>query len=169
MISSCVVGRGSSPLSGPRASPASRSATCSNSASSELTIRIAAPPTRQPVHLLEHFLFGAHVDAARRLVEQKNARVAEQPFRDDDLLLIASAQTAGELARAGTANAQPLDGSRSSRAISALMSRMPMLADAPQIGHRDVVRRWAASAPGPAVWRSSGLSAMPAATACRGF
>lgn len=46
---------------------------------------------------LENLLLGAEVDAAGRLVEQKDAWPAMQPLADDELLLIA----AGKMERVG--------------------------------------------------------------------
>ena len=43
---------------------------------------------------LVHLLLGADVDAARRIVEEDDARAAHQPFGDDDLLLVAAGERA---------------------------------------------------------------------------
>ena len=102
MISSCVVRPGSSPLMRPCRITRMRSATCSNSCISELTISTAAPDARQFVHHFENLHLRADVDAARRLVEQEHARAAEQPLGDHHFLLIAAAQPSRQLA-AGTA------------------------------------------------------------------
>ena len=74
-----------------------RSATCSNSDNLGTHHQNGRARARQLVHHLEDLHLRAHVDAARRLVEQEHARVAEQPFGDDDFLLIAAAQPAGQL------------------------------------------------------------------------
>ena len=59
----------------------------STSGSSLETITIAAPRAGQLEHQLVDLGLRADVDAARRLVEEKDARVAEQPLREHDLLL----------------------------------------------------------------------------------
>ena len=46
----------------------------------------------EPAHQREHLRLGADVDAARRLVEDEDARAARQPAREDDLLLVAAAE-----------------------------------------------------------------------------
>ena len=50
----------------------------------------------RPCSLVDREL-GADVDAARRLVEEQDARLAEQPFADDDLLLVAAREQARDL------------------------------------------------------------------------
>ena len=55
------------------------------------------PGTRQLVHHLEDLDLGAHIDTARRLVKQENARGRDQPLRDRDLLLVSAAQSPGQL------------------------------------------------------------------------
>src|SRR6185436_16605491 len=42
-------------------------------------------------------LLGAHVDAARRLVEDEHVAVLREPLGDDDLLLVAAREVAHEL------------------------------------------------------------------------
>ena len=54
--------------------------------------------SRQAIHHFEHFHLRANVDASCRLIEQEHFRAARQPFRDHDLLLIAAAQPARQLA-----------------------------------------------------------------------
>ncbi len=51
------------------------------------TITIAAPRRCQVNHDPVDLCLGAHVDSARRLVEEKDQRVAEEPFREHHLLL----------------------------------------------------------------------------------
>ena len=57
----------------------------------------------------EDFALGADVDAARRLVEQKEAATRGQPFADDDLLLVATGKHAGQAPGRGRGYAQPVD------------------------------------------------------------
>ena len=61
------------------------------------TITIAAPRAGQLEHELVDFGLRADVDSARRLVEEKDARVAKQPFREHDLLLRTARKIAHEL------------------------------------------------------------------------
>ena len=60
---------------------------------------IPAPALGQPVHQVVDLDFGADVDAARRLVEDEDARVAGEPLAEDDLLLVAAAQQPHRLRR----------------------------------------------------------------------
>ena len=48
----------------------------------------------------------ADVDAARRLVEDQDARVGQQPAREDGLLLVAARELADRLAQRGEPDAQ---------------------------------------------------------------
>ena len=61
-----------------------------------------------PEQLIE-FLLGADVDAARRIVEKDDARVAHQPFGDHHLLLVAAGQRADRDIQPGRADAEQLD------------------------------------------------------------
>jgi len=47
---------------------------------------------------LVDFAFGADIDATRWLIENQDVRIADQPFGDDDLLLVAAGQIADQLA-----------------------------------------------------------------------
>ena len=51
-------------------------------------------------HQLEDLALGADVDAARRVVEQEDARLGEQHLAEDHLLLVAAREGAGRLLRA---------------------------------------------------------------------
>ena len=60
-------------------------------------------------HQLEDLALGADVDAARRVVEQQDARLGEQHLAEDHLLLVAARQRAGRLLRARRLDAQEVD------------------------------------------------------------
>ena len=67
----------------------------------------ALAAVRQRVDDLVDLVFGAHVDAAGRLVQDQHLRVREQPLGQHDLLLVAARQLAGLLVDAGAADAHP--------------------------------------------------------------
>ena len=54
----------------------------------------AMPLARQPQDLVHDFLLGGDVDAARRLVEDQQARLGREPAREHGLLLVAARQQA---------------------------------------------------------------------------
>ena len=56
-------------------------------------IRMATPDRRAGEHQID-LVLGADIDAARRLVKDQDARPHCQPFGEDDLLLIATGETA---------------------------------------------------------------------------
>ena len=51
-------------------------------------------------------LLGADVDAPRRLVEDQDVAVLDQPLRDNDLLLVAAGEELGRLTDGGCLDAQ---------------------------------------------------------------
>ena len=57
----------------------------------------------QPVHLG----LGADVDAARRLVDDQQRRLAGEPLGEHDLLLVAARERPGRVAQAPVAQLQP--------------------------------------------------------------
>ena len=64
----------------------------STSGSSDEMTMIALPSRGQLVQQPVDLALGADVDAARRLVEDQDVAVAQQPFGDDDLLLVAAGE-----------------------------------------------------------------------------
>ena len=68
----------------------------------------AHPVLHKPVQQLVDLLARAHVDAPGRLVEDQNTGIAGEPFRDDDLLLVAAAEKTGQLPGGGGAYLQLL-------------------------------------------------------------
>ena len=62
----------------------------------------------QPPQQLIDLLLGADIDAARRIVEQDDARLAHQPFGDDHLLLVAARQRADRYVEAGRLDVEQL-------------------------------------------------------------
>ena len=60
----------------------------------------AAAVAGEPVDDRIDLVFGADVDAARRLVHDEDRRRRHQPFGDHDLLLVAAGQALGRLRRA---------------------------------------------------------------------
>ncbi len=116
---------------------------------------------QQPVELL----LGADIDAARRIVEQDDARLGHQPFGDDDLLLVAARQRRDRIARCADLDLQP----RRCRDRSAARSlRAVDERPAWQTASSEAIARLSAIDIGsirPSVLRSSGTSAMPTAAA----
>ncbi len=70
---------------------------------------IAAPGIGEAAQELIDLLLGGDVDAARRVVEQDDARLGHQPFGDDDLLLVAARQRAGRDVGSAGADREELD------------------------------------------------------------
>ena len=60
-------------------------------------------------HQLLNFGLGSYIYAARRLVENQNARLGDQPAGQDDFLLVSTAQIFYELVRRRRADAQEFD------------------------------------------------------------
>ena len=58
-----------------------------------------APLSASVADQLINFLLRAHINAARRIVQQIHFGVRQQPFADDDFLLVAAAQAATPAAR----------------------------------------------------------------------
>src|ERR1700687_3099332 len=63
----------------------------------------------QAIEQSEYFSLGADVDAARRLIENKESRVGVEPFTNDDFLLVAAGQSGDRPARRWCGNAQFID------------------------------------------------------------
>ena len=110
----------------------------------------------QPVDLL----LGADVDAARRLVEQQDARLGRQPFADHDLLLVAAGERGGCLIDAGAADREPLDHVGGERALRGRSARRPNRDSAPIEGSATLSQIEAARCR-PRSLRSSLTSATP--------
>ena len=70
---------------------------------------IATPSAESVADQLVDLLLGADIEAARRMIEDQDARVRRQPACEHDLLLVAAAEIAADLARAGGADAKPPD------------------------------------------------------------
>ena len=64
---------------------------------------------QQLVHQAIDLDFGADVDASRRLIEEEDVRLRQQPLREHHLLLVAAGKIDHALACARGANAQRLD------------------------------------------------------------
>ena len=52
------------------------------------------PRGRKPIENFVDVLLGADVDAARRVIQEQNVRIGQQPTREQHFLLIAAAQGA---------------------------------------------------------------------------
>jgi hypothetical protein len=68
----------------------------SSSGSSEEMTRHRLALGGEPVDDRVDLVLGADVDAAGRLVEDQHVRVGEDPLAEDDLLLVAAGQLAGD-------------------------------------------------------------------------
>src|SRR5919204_51200 len=92
----------------------------------------------QAAHQLVDLRLGAHVDAARGLVDDQQARLPCQPHRQQDLLLVAAAQGADARSRAGRADvqrAQVILGHAAGRAVA----HKAAAAERGQVGCRDIL------------------------------
>jgi hypothetical protein len=69
---------------------------------------IDLPCCGQLVEQVIDLALGAHVDAARRLVEDQDLGVGGQPLADDDLLLVAAREVLDLLLQAGRLDGQGL-------------------------------------------------------------
>ena len=67
------------------------------------------PSSHERAHEPLHLGLGADVDAARRLVEDQQPRLGEQPAREQHLLLVAAAERADGLVRVGGPDVERLD------------------------------------------------------------
>ena len=115
---------------------------------------------RQVVHQLVNLVFRPDVNAAGRVIHNQDLWVRHQPFGDDDLLLIAARQGIRRTSRFGALMARLLRlfqrGRRFGIAVDA-EERGKLI----QVGQRDVLAGWIASAPVPGCLRSSGTRLMP--------
>jgi hypothetical protein len=64
---------------------------------------------REPAQLPVYFSLGPDIDAARRLVEQQQARFGQQFLREHDLLLVAARQVDDPRLRRARPHVEPLD------------------------------------------------------------
>ena len=108
----------------------------------------------------------ADVDALGRLVEQQDARLAAQPLRQHDLLLVAAAEQAraaapGRRGRSST-RLDPALRPRGARRAKSIRPPAP-LRSALQVGQRDVLATRSSSSRRRRRARSAGTNAMPAA------
>ena len=101
---------------------------------------MAAPCPGQFAHQLEHLGLGADIDAARRLVEQENARLPKQPLRDHHFLLIAAAQRSRKLCAVEAALRRSFWPSSAASRFCALQIEKAEAADALHVGHGDIGR-----------------------------
>ena len=85
-------GRVNSPVSRPSHNTSTRSHMARISGSSDEAIRMAAPLCARWLIKRVDLRLGAHVDAARRLVQQQHRGPVEQALGQDDLLLVAAGQ-----------------------------------------------------------------------------
>ncbi len=93
--------------------------------------------TNEPVHFFEYFLLGADVDAAGRFIEQEDARAPSDPFGDDDLLLIAAAETAGKLRDGAATDTKPVAKVFGKSGLFSFLENAKAT-DASEVGHGDV-------------------------------
>ena len=69
----------------------------------------AMPSSRKPADGADDLGMGADVDAARRLVEDQEARIGRQPAGEDHLLLVAAGQQLDRHVERGGADVERLD------------------------------------------------------------
>ncbi len=94
--------------------------------------------------LVHHFVdgvLGADVDAPGGLVEEHDPGIPEQPFADDDLLLVAAREVAGDLVDRGRANVQPPHVVLGDPRLLAEADEAQRPAEGIQIGQGQVVRQ----------------------------
>ena len=134
------VARGSSPVMRPSHITRMRWLSRRISGSSDEIMTIALPCAASAFEQLVDLGLGADVDAARRLVEEQDVAVAQQPLGDDDLLLVAAREQPHLLPRRRRLDAQLVDVARGG------LVRWPPRVEQParpgearQAGQRDVV------------------------------
>jgi hypothetical protein len=94
---------------------------------------------RQLVHQVEHLNLRANVDAACRLIEEKNLRLAKQPLGDHHFLLVASAEPPSQLSRRTGADTQASYEIVGCGVLRAAVQEAKA-ADGSDVGERDIVR-----------------------------
>ena len=117
----------------------------------------------QPVDLE----LGADVDAAGRLVQDQDARLARQPAGEHDLLLVAAGELAHLLLDAGRADAPGGGSARTTSRLSAPRSRKPSR-ETLSGTHKETLSRTLRRSSRASCLRSSGTRPMPARMASAG-